>query len=252
VRNDGGEVQLAIVVFREITEQRRLEGQREEYLALITHDLRNPLSAILMALFVLKESSKQKSLVASDILQLAERAERNVVRITSMLNELAEATTLELRGVELHRKPCDLRKVLASALDAMDDARAGRVTSEVGGAASYVVLGDVAQLERVVGNLVSNALKYSPPDRRVSVRLTRADHVVQLDVTDQGIGIAPESLKTVFERYGRAPAGRAAASGLGLGLYIARLIVEAHGGRIEVSSELGVGSTFSLILPSES
>ncbi len=124
------------------------------------------------------------------------------------------------------------------------------LTIETDDAPSYSVLGDPARLERVVGNLLTNALKYSPEDAPVNIRVARKGSEVELDVIDHGIGIEPESLKTLFDRYYRTRAGKEHASGLGLGLYIARLIVEAHGGRITVSSEVGKGSTFRVILPS--
>jgi len=249
VRDEAGNVVLAIVAFRDVTDQKRLEQQREEYLALISHDLRNPLTAILMSLFVIKDSIKQASLAPDEIVKLAERAERNVGRITHMLDELAEATSMELGGVQLHRSRCDLREIVVSALDGMDDARAKRVAIEADEATAFTLVADPARLERVVANLLSNAIKYSPADHPVVVKLTRPGTDVRLDVVDRGIGIAPESLEMLFDRYGRTAGGRATAHGLGLGLYIARLIVEAHGGRIDVASELGRGSTFTLLLP---
>jgi len=103
----------------------------------------------------------------------------------------------------------------------------------------------------VIANLLTNALKYSADDAPVTVRLGLEGTSVVLDVLDRGIGIAPESRSKLFERYYRATGGQAQASGLGLGLYISRLIVEGHGGTITVSSELGRGSTFRLMLPSQ-
>lgn len=113
----------------------------------------------------------------------------------------------------------------------------------------HLVLADLSQLERVVGNLLTNALKYSGKNTPVKVRIAREGDDVVLEVIDRGIGVAPENLSMLFHRYYRTPEGKARASGLGLGLYIARLIVEAHGGRLEVASTVGEGSTFRLVLP---
>ena len=257
VRDADGNIALAIVVFRDVTELRRLEQQRDEYLALISHDLRNPLNVILMALSMLKESSEPREGTApgSDRalrVDIAERAERNAMRMTTMLEELTEATRLESQGVRLRLVACDLRELVGNVVDLMDDDRARRITIETDGASPYEVLAEASRLERVVANLLTNALKYSAEGAPVSARLARERSDVVLDVTDHGIGIAPESVTRLFERYYRTPGGKARASGLGLGLYIARLIVEAHGGRIEVSSELAKGSTFRLILPAHS
>jgi PAS domain S-box-containing protein len=256
VRGADGKVVLAILVFRDVTDLRRLEQQRDEYLSLISHDLRNPLGVILGTLSTLKESARTEGPVAADraprpfSVVAAERAERNAKRMVTMLEELTEATSLESQRVSLRREACDLRDVVARVVDDMDDARAHRITIETDDAPPYVVLADAARLERVVANLLTNALKYSADAAPVRALLSHDGSDVVLAVTDVGIGIGPESLARLFERYYRTPGGKARASGLGLGLYIARLIVQAHGGRIDVSSELGKGSTFSMTVPS--
>jgi signal transduction histidine kinase len=124
-----------------------------------------------------------------------------------------------------------------------------RISVETDAAPSYLVHADPAQIERVLVNLLTNALKYSAEGAPVRVTLLRRGGSVQVEVIDCGIGIAPESLKPLFDRYYRAPAGKGRAKGLGLGLYIARMIVLAHGGQIDVSSEVGKGSVFRLELP---
>ena len=253
VRDDQGNVVLGVVVFRDVTEQRLLEQQRDEYLGLVSHDLRNPLSSVSMCVSMLRLCLEKK--VGTDaipvglLLKYAERAERNVERMTLMLEELTESTSLESPGVELRRTACDVRGLIANVVDSLDDTRARRIRIETDGAPPYEVLGDASRLERVVANLLTNALKYSAPGTPVDARLARRGSSVELDVIDRGIGLPPGSVRMIFAKYYRASGGRSKASGLGLGLYIAHRIVEAHGGRIEVSSELGKGSTFRLILP---
>jgi signal transduction histidine kinase len=251
VRDRDGHVALAIVVFRDITEQRHIEQQRAEYLALVSHDLRNPLNTVTMSLALLKEPTETNDGPSSRAFRvgIAKRAERNAQRMTVMLEEVTESASLESQNIALRRVACDLRSAVANVVDSIDDARGRRITVETDDASSYVVHADATRLERVVANLITNALKYSAEEAPVSVRLARNGSDVVLEVVDRGIGIAPESARRLFERYYRAPAGKARASGLGLGLYIARLIVEAHGGRIELSSEVGKGSTFRLVLP---
>lgn len=247
VRDDAGQLALAIVVFRDVTDLRQLERQRDEYLALISHDIRNPLSTVLLFISTLKASLIKKGLTAE--VGLAERAERNAWHITAMLAELTESTTLESQGLALGRVRCDLRVLVADVVERLDNGRAQRISIETDDGSPHVVLADVSRLERVVANLLTNALKYSGEDAPVTVRVARTGTTVELEVVDRGIGIEPESVKRLFERYYRTPTGKVHASGLGLGLYIARLIVEAHGGRIQVSSEVGKGSTFRLALP---
>jgi NtrC-family two-component system sensor histidine kinase KinB len=135
----------------------------------------------------------------------------------------------------------------------------GRVGSErvqmqsepADGAASFVaVYVDGERIERVLTNLITNALKYSPADTPVVVRAEQREDETVISVVDQGDGIPPEELSRLFQRFTRGRAGpKMDIGGLGLGLYIARLIVEAHGGRMWVESAVGDGSTFSFALP---
>ncbi len=249
VKTETDEVAMAIVVCRDVTEVRRLEQQRREYLALISHDLRGPLGNILMSLSTLRRSMTNTA--TSSGVSAAERAERNVERMAAMLEDLSEATSLEIQRVELERVSCDLAELVTGLVDDMDVVAARRIVVEAEDTLPFRVFADRSRLERAVVNLVTNALKYSAHDAPVHVRLAHDGSNVQLDVVDHGIGIAPEHLEMLFNRYYRTAAGKASASGSGLGLYIARQIVEAHGGRIDVTSEVGKGSRFRLVLPSQ-
>ena len=247
VKDHTGKVALAIVVFRDVTAVRRLERQRDEYLSLVSHDLRNPLHTVVMAISRLKGTLERAG--HSVDVTIAERAERNAMRMTAMLEELLDATSLQSHGVELERTACDLQILLGNVCADLDDSGVRRITLESDGASSHVVFADAAQIERVIVNLLTNALKYSPEGAPVHAILERHGDAVRLTVIDRGIGIAPENIKRLFDRYYRAPRGKLHAAGLGLGLYIARMIAERHGGSIEAASEVGKGSTFRLELP---
>jgi PAS domain S-box-containing protein len=251
VSDADGSVALAIVVLRDMTDQRRHEQQRAEYLALVSHDLRNPLGVVLMSLSMLNEDTDTDSGPSTRAFraQLAQRAERNAKRMATMLEELSESTSLESSMVAMQLTACELREVVDRVVDSIDDSNGCRTLLETDGTPPYVVRGDRARLERVLANFVTNALKYSAETESVRIRLAHKDGNVVLQVADSGIGVAAESLKHLFEQYYRTEGGKASAQGLGLGLYIARMIVEAHGGKIGVVSELGKGSTFTLTLP---
>jgi signal transduction histidine kinase len=151
--------------------------------------------------------------------------------------------------LQLNRAPLDLRQFV---LDLKGRLAGSLPTERVGTDAPEElpsVLADPARLERVLTNLLSNALKYSEPNTPVTVRLTPGENEVVVAVSDRGKGIAPEELPYLFQRYYRAQAGREQSGSLGLGLYIVKGLVEAHGGRLWAESEVGKGSTFSFALP---
>jgi signal transduction histidine kinase len=171
--------------------------------------------------------------------------------MNSMITDLVDSARLETGQIRLNRTSFDLKGFVVDLRERMARARPGRieriqVESREG---LPPVLADPDRLERILANLLSNSLKYSEPDTPVTVRLVRADGEVVTSVADRGHGIAPEELPQLFGKYYRTRAGREHPESLGLGLYITRKLVEAHGGRIWAESEVGRGSTFSFSLP---
>ena len=165
-----------------------------------------------------------------------------------MLGDLVDAATVESGHVVLKRRPVDL----AAFADEVRERLAGivpkdrvRVTMPKGLPAVDI---DPQRFERVLVNLVTNGLKYSPPASAVTIGATSQDGRVVVSVVDEGSGIAAEDLPRIFDKYYRSSEARAQ-SGLGLGLFIARLLVEAHGGRIWAESSAGRGTTFKIALP---
>lgn len=242
---DRGRVALAIVVFRDVTEVKRLESQRDEYLALISHDVRGPLASIVMLADLLERSATRQGL-PREVAERATRIAENAGKISAMVEDLLETTKSASQDVS-SRSLFGLAELIHGARDLLEDAARDRVrfVDAFGGACT--LLADRGRIDRALGNLLSNALKYSKGP--VEVRLAKDGKFAVVSVVDRGVGIPNEDVAHVFDRYFRAESGRHVGAGFGLGLYITRLIAEAHGGRTEVDSTLGEGSTFRLFLP---
>lgn len=231
---------------REITQRKRAEQFREEYVSLISHDLRTPLTVVLGTAQLLMKALTNRG--EDRLLSGIERILDNGKRMNGMIADLVESARLEAGRVELREAPLSLQEVLQSTTDkAVPVGSQGRIDLHLE-ADVPLVLGDRERLERVVVNLLTNALKFSETEERVVVKLRVQDGEAVVSVADRGAGISHADLPHVFERFYRARTA-SKSEGLGLGLYISRLIIEAHGGRIWAESLEGTGSIFSFSLP---
>jgi len=246
VRAPTGEVRGVIVCVQDISAQEELDQLREEYVGLISHDLRTPLQNISLRCQLLLRSLQEKGL-ASEVAS-AEALLRNAWRMSGMVEELLEGSRLEAGQVELHFEPLDMTHFVEEVIerDVPPDARE-RLRLEVAAPVARIPA-DAPRLERVLVNLLTNALKYSTPGTPVVVRLEQQTSSVRVSVKDQGKGMPPEECSRLFTKYYRTGAGKRG-DGVGLGLYISRLIIEAHGGHIHAESTPGQGSTFFFTLP---
>ena len=245
VRDQAGKVLLAIVVFRDVTRLRTLEREREDTLRSVSHDLRNPLTIIYGQAQLLVRLEQGSTRVR----QSAETIATSSRRMNAMIQEIVDSARMESGGITLSLGPLDLSTTIADLIRRLDgtlDVRRVRVEDPP---ELPLVLGDPDRLERVLVNLLSNALKYSDPGTDVRLGLARVSDEIVVRVADEGPGISPEELPRIFERYYRSKSAVGRAEGLGLGLYVARGLVEAHHGRIWAESEVGKGSIFSFSLP---
>ncbi|MBI4318376.1 MAG: response regulator [Chloroflexi bacterium] len=246
IRDRKGRIVAGVLIFHDITERKQAERLREEYLHLISHDLRNPLTGLMGHAQLLARSLAQQGLEPE-----AGRAEHvlyNARRMNEMIQDLVESSRLESGQLELHKDTADLLDLMSSLSQRIgtqeDQQRINVVSSE------WVppVAVDLSRIERAFTNVISNALKYSSAQAPVLVEVAREDGDAVVCVRDRGVGIAADDLPHLFQRFYRAKTGYRQ-EGIGLGLYIARLIIEAHGGRIWVDSEVGKGSAFYVALP---
>ncbi|MHB1414190.1 MAG: sensor histidine kinase, partial [Chloroflexota bacterium] len=205
----------------------------------------NPVTAISGVAQLLVRSLSKQGLEADA--RNAEIVLRGARYLNSLIQELVESARLESGEGSLHKERIGLASLVADVVEGMAPAERGRLRVEF---SDYLppTRADPHRVERALTNLIGNALKYSPEASVVLVRVRQANGEATVSVADEGVGIPPEELDHIFERHYRAEAGKAT-EGMGLGLYIARLVVEAHGGRIWVESEVGKGSTFTFTLP---
>ncbi|MFL5347614.1 MAG: ATP-binding protein [Hyalangium sp.] len=246
LRGPQGEVRGVIVCVQDASAHEELGRLREEYVGLISHDLRTPLQNITLRGQLLLRSLREKRLERE--VGAAEALLRNARRMSGMVEELLEGSRLESGQVELHREPLDMSRFLEEVIERSvpPDARE-RLRLEVATPVPWLPA-DAPRLERVLVNLLTNALKYSAPEAPVVVRLEQEGGQVRISVKDQGQGLHPEEAARLFTKYYRTHEGKRL-EGVGLGLYISRLIIEAHGGHISVESTPGQGATFVLSLP---
>jgi signal transduction histidine kinase len=217
---------------------------RDEVLGMVSHDLRSPLSAIAMSANALLEGSGELPVLAGAIARSSEWALR-------IIRDLLDVTAIEAGRLTIHREPMVVRAIteVISSMFASSAATAGvALTVEPVGTALWVDA-DVDRVVQAVGNLVGNAIKFTPRGGKVTLVVNRDGDSVRFRVEDTGVGIAPENIPHLFDRFWQAhETGR---GGAGLGLVIAHGIAEGHGGRIEVESQPGRGSTFTLVLPEQ-
>jgi signal transduction histidine kinase len=229
-------------------DERRASQMRDELLGIVSHDLRNPLSAISMCARVLAEhepaTAPARAEVAGAILD-------SVAAMQRLIQDLLDAATIESGHLRITAELVSIDAVLRGVRTMMSEAakeRGVELAFDTAPDLPAVEL-DTMRMEQVLANLVGNAIKFTEDGGRVMVRSRSAPGGLRIEVEDTGMGIPTESLPHIFDRFWHARRSSRTA-GTGLGLAIARGIVLAHGGTLSVQSEVGVGSTFSIVLPS--
>jgi PAS domain S-box-containing protein len=251
VLNGDGDMLGAIVIFQDITPMKELERLREEWVSVISHDLRQPLSVIVgnadILRRLLEQSTSPDAAKVSSRLQHIQRAASNQDK---MINDLLDMSRLEANRLQIRRELVDAGKLVHDVVERIGGAMQGHpVRTEMRDDLPAVEC-DPARLEQVLSNLVSNAAKYSYPRSEIRVELTRLDDAIQISVVNRGDGISPEDVPRLFERFHRTASARERGiPGIGLGLYVTKGLVEAHGGRIWVESSPGETTAFRFTLP---
>ncbi len=222
----------------------KLEALRDNLTNMIIHDLRTPLTSVAGHLQLLRNGLKDR--IDAEEYGFLNLATKSTFRLSGMIDSLLDIGRLEKNEMPLKRKPCDLAS-LACEVAAMLGPESKSLNLRVVETADPVVVScDRGIVQRVFQNLIGNAVKFTPPEGHVDVRLDPDGSEVMVSVRDTGPGIAPEHHDLIFERFGQVARQK---SSTGLGLTFCKLAVEAHGGQIGVESDVGQGSTFWFKLP---
>jgi PAS domain S-box-containing protein len=247
VRRRDGELEGVVVVYEDISPLKELQRLREEWAAIVSHDLQQPLSLITMNLGMLERATA--SLDQRMLRKGLEQTRKAAKRLSRMINDLADVSRIETRQVTLERHPIDLEALVREVVERQRTIAHDRVINvRVDGPLSLVHV-DPIRIEQVLENLLVNAVKYSQPGTAVDVEVRRAVDELRVSVANRGTCIAAEELPKIFDRFYRTAGARAGTvHGLGLGLYIARGLIEAHGGRMWADSGSGK-TTFEIALP---
>ncbi|MCJ7549358.1 MAG: ATP-binding protein, partial [Anaerolineae bacterium] len=253
VRDSAGAIIGWLVVFRDLTEELELQHLREDLIDMVVHDLRSPLSLVMASLAILGDTTEQRD--ADQTAQVIGIAQRSSERMLSLVDELLDISQLERGQLPLELElisVSDLVREISMSYLAAASANNIALRSEAENDLPVVFV-DRSLIGRVLSNLVDNALKFTPDGGEVVMRAqsggtARPDQVV-VSVVDTGPGIPLESRGRLFEKFQQVPNIRGRRRGTGLGLPFCALVVEAHGGRVWVESEVGIGSSFFFSLP---
>ncbi len=235
-----------LVVVQDLTDLRRLERVRRDFVSNVSHELRSPLSVIRAIAETLQDDPEAETLMEGYLAKIVSEVDR----LTTISNDLLVLSGAESRPVELQE--CDLAGVFRSIVEQLQPkAVSKKLALTYAGPKHCVIQANVTQMNQIAANLIENALNYTS-EGRVDVSLEELPNAVRISVRDTGIGIATDHQDRIWERFYRVDKGRSRQTGgTGLGLSIVKHLVEAHGGSVSVASELNVGSTFTVRLPVE-
>jgi two-component system sensor histidine kinase SenX3 len=239
--------QLVLVLVEDRTEARRVDAVRRDFVANVSHELKTPVGALsLLAEAVLSASDDPDA-----VRRFASRMQKEAHRLTNLVQDLIDLSRVQGDDPLAKAVPVDLGEVVAAARERVAEvAEARQIEIVAAGADGVSVLGDLGQLTTAIGNLVENAVNYSPDRTKVVVSVRVEGELAEVSVTDQGVGIPDQDLNRIFERFYRVdPARSRITGGTGLGLAIVKHIAATHGGDVSVWSVEGAGSTFTLRLP---
>ncbi len=243
------QVEGCVLVFHDLTEIRRLERIRQDFVANVSHELRTPVASITGYTETLLDGALDDKTHAREFIETI-HADGN--RLANLIDDLLDLSKIESGKMDMVFLPLELKPIVQRVIGILDQSARDKslaVSNEISDSLSRV-LADEKRLSQVLLNLLDNALKYTPAGGSIKINARATEKYIQVDISDTGIGIPAEDLTRIFERFYRVDKARSRElGGTGLGLSIVRNIISAHGGEVWVRSDYGRGSIFSFTLP---
>jgi two-component system phosphate regulon sensor histidine kinase PhoR len=246
-RNDGAIVGV-VIVMRDVTKEREVDQMKQNFISSVSHELRTPLSSIKAYTETILSSSDMSRETEKEYLHVIEK---ETERLTTLIESILEISSIEAGTFQIVRGDVNIQEVINRVLSVLKPlAQKGKIMLECDIPTELGILqGDESKIESVISNIVNNAIKFTPEGGRISVSAHYRGDELFFKVSDTGVGIPKESLTKIFDRFYRVYREGEQVQGTGLGLAIVKEIVQMHGGRIDVESEVGKGTTFTVVLP---
>ncbi|WP_422122975.1 two-component system histidine kinase PnpS [Planococcus sp. X10-3] len=236
-----------VIVLHDITELKRLEQIRKDFVANVSHELRTPVTSIKGFSETLIDGAYKDE---STLLSFLEIIQNETNRLETLIEELLELSRVEQSGFRVDAQPTDMTAVIEYAIELMQPRLTEKKMTMKTSLEPVTVSGDANRLVQILMNLLANAISYSTPEKTIEISLYEEGNQAVIKVKDEGIGVAPTEIHRLFERFYRVDKARSRNSGgTGLGLSIVKHLIEAHHGKVEVDSTVGVGTTFTIYLP---
>jgi two-component system phosphate regulon sensor histidine kinase PhoR len=253
VKNDLGEIMGSVTVLEDISHLKELDKMKSEFIAMVAHELRAPIATVEQQLGVIL--NKMAGEVTEKQAELLARAKERTKGVLTLINDLLDLSKIEAGKMVQYKEPLSLQEVIQRVLEGIkDEADAKKIALEfLPPPQTSLIQADRNSMEGIFTNLISNAIKYTPDQGKVRMTLSEEGGFLKATISDTGIGIKKEDLPRIFDRFYRVKSAETRQIiGTGLGLSIVRSIVDAHLGSISVESEVGKGTTFTLLFPKES